>query len=184
MEIMITPYGTMAPELPERLAAGLNRAGRGSAALATPRPLPPGAFDQRRDQYSSRAFLEDLRAFAAAATDAEGTLPLGLVAVDLFVPRMSFVFGEAAPENGTAVISAFRLRPDYYGRPADDGLLVERLLKEAIHEHGHVAGFSHCADPCCIMYFSSAVEDTDRKEPRLCPRCEARRPQVGAGFLY
>lgn len=183
MRIRIIPYGAVAADIPERLVDGLNRACHESASLGAARSLPSGAYDQARRQYASRAFLEDLRDLVVTAPGEGVALPIGLVAADLFVPRLSFVFGEADPENGTAVISTFRLRPELYQQPADEGLLAERLLKEAIHEHGHVTGFSHCPDPRCIMHFSNIIEVTDRKDYRLCPQCAAGRPQIGADFL-
>lgn len=183
MKITIIPYGEMGPDIAERLVDGLNRVCHASASLGAARPLPPGAFDQARRQYATRAFLDDLRDHVRNATGKGVDLPIGLAAVDLFVSRMSFVFGEADPESGTALISALRLRPEYYQHPADEGLLDERLLKEAIHEHGHVAGFSHCSDPRCIMHFSNTIEDTDCKDRRLCPRCAADLPQIGADYL-
>ncbi|MFN3466335.1 MAG: archemetzincin, partial [Candidatus Brocadiales bacterium] len=64
-----------------------------------------------------------------------------------------------------------RLRQEFYGRPVDLTLLKERMVKEAVHEIGHVWGMRHCPDPCCVMFFSNSLADTDRKSDTFCKNC-------------
>ena len=59
----------------------------------------------------------------------------------------------------------------FYGYPVDSGLLVERSVKEAVHEIGHTLGLVHCRDPLCVMFFSSSFDDTDCKRSAFCERC-------------
>jgi len=54
--------------------------------------------------------------------------------VDLYIPILTFVFGEAQLTDTGALVSTHRLRPEFYGMPQDPRLVQERLLKEAIHE--------------------------------------------------
>ena len=90
------------------------------------------------------------------------------------VPGLNFVFGEADTLNGVALISLRRLREGFYGLPEDEGLLVERAIKEAVHELGHTYGLPHCGDPSCVMRFSNSLKDTDRKGRAFCPACRKR----------
>jgi archaemetzincin len=92
---------------------------------------------------------------------------LGVAAFDLYVPGMNFVFGEARCPGSVAVISTLRLKPA--GRNA--GLFNERVLKEAIHEIGHMFGLRHCPDPTCVMYFSEHIGETDKKSSSFCASC-------------
>jgi archaemetzincin len=91
--------------------------------------------------------------------------------MDLYIPVLTFVFGEAQLKDGAAVVSAHRLRQEFYGMPADTDLLHERLLKEALHELGHTYGLRHCPDYTCVMSSSTGVERIDLKNAEFCPNC-------------
>ncbi len=99
---------------------------------------------------------------------------LGVTSLDLYIPTLTFVFGEAQLHGPCALVSMHRLRQEFYGLPADPRLAAERLLKEAVHELGHTLGLRHCDDYRCAMAPSHAVEWIDLKSPRLCPACQAR----------
>jgi archaemetzincin len=72
------------------------------------------------------------------------------------------------------VVSVHRLRQEFYGLPADSGVLRERLVREAVHELGHTFALRHCDDWQCAMASSSSVEAIDLKGPALCPMCRAK----------
>ncbi len=97
---------------------------------------------------------------------------LGLTPVDLFIPVLTFVFGQAQLNGPGAVVSTHRLRNRYYGLPEDEGLLLERTIKEAVHELGHSLGLVHCTHYECVMHASTHVEDVDLKAPVFCSDCQ------------
>jgi len=101
---------------------------------------------------------------------------LGVTPFDLYIPILTFVFGEAQLNGGCAVVSTYRLRQEFYGLPSDAELLQRRLLKEAIHELGHTLGLTHCDDYRCVMAPSHAVEWIDLKSSRLCDECQRALP--------
>jgi archaemetzincin len=125
------------------------------------------AFDTSRGQYSSRAVLAALLRREGAA----GERILGVTGLDLFMPVLTFVFGEAQLRGQAAVVSTCRLAPTFYGLAADRELLQERLQKEAVHELGHTYGLLHCADTRCVMRRSTYVEELDSKDVGFCTRC-------------
>jgi archaemetzincin len=96
---------------------------------------------------------------------------LGVVNVDLYAEDMNFIFGEAEYRGNCALISVYRLRPEFYGQVIDKNLFVSRIVKEAVHEVGHLWGLKHCRHPTCVMYFSKHIGITDKKNHTLCHQC-------------
>jgi len=130
--------------------------------------LAPKAYDAKRKQYYSSLLLTLIREYAEKI-DADRIL--GITNVDLFVPRLNFVFGEAENPGKVAIVSLYRLRPEFYGDRADRTLFLERAAKEATHELGHAFGLSHCSNPLCVMSFSNTIHAVDNKKREFCPKC-------------
>ena len=149
------------------LAAALAKILRLSCHVDTEALDAAFAHDLRRNQYYATAMLRRLRQFDAD----EETCVLGVTAHDLFVPVLTFVFGEAELGGRCAVVSLQRLDERFYGMPAREELLLERLVKEGVHELGHTFGLRHCNDWRCVMTSSHAVEKLDVKSERFCAAC-------------
>jgi archaemetzincin len=131
-------------------------------------PIPKEAYNKYRQQYhSTRLLAKMLQHVNRSGTDRI----LGVTAFDLYVSRFNFVFGEAQFAGRAALISLFRLSPEFYGQPADNKLFYERVVKEAVHEAGHIFGLAHCKNSHCVMFFSNSILDTDRKYSMLCEKC-------------
>jgi archaemetzincin len=128
--------------------------------------LAPCLVPSRRQHHATLVLAALLRHRADAAAKI-----LGIVAVDLFIPVLTFVFGQAQFGGPSAVVSTHRLRPEYYGLPSDEGLLVGRAIKECVHELGHAFGLAHCGYYRCVMHASTAVDSVDLKGSAFCERC-------------
>ena len=133
--------------------------------ILPPLPVSRSFFVKDRGQYIADGILDGLSSIVLG----QGTVLLGITGVDLFSPGMNFVFGIANRDR--ALVSIFRLRPEFSGEARDPGVLGRRVLTEAVHELGHALGLGHCEYPGCVMYFSSWIGDTDRKGPGFCFRC-------------
>jgi archaemetzincin len=147
----------------------VTRVGRVFARDVTVEPAgfdPEAFFDASRGQYNSTLALGKLLVEPGAEEKV-----LGLTAVDLFIPVLTYVFGEAQLDGRAGVVSVHRLDPRTYGLPPDEPLLLDRLIKEAVHELGHTFGLVHCPDPWCAMHASTYAEEIDLKGAELCPRC-------------
>jgi archaemetzincin len=154
-------------EARDRMAGSLAQV-FGYACKVAAEPLDPdGAFDPVRNQYHSTRLLEQL---ARIEVDSDSRV-LGITGLDLYVPVLTFVFGEAQLTGPCALVSCHRLRDEFYGLPPRPDLLEERLVKEAMHELGHTYGLRHCQNWECVMASTHSVERLDLKKPEFCPAC-------------
>lgn len=133
-------------------------------------PTVDFAFDARRSQYSSIAVLEML--VRECPKDAHKLL--AITERDLFIPVLTFVYGQAQLGGPVGAVSLARLRQQFYGLPADRGVLLDRALKEILHESGHLFGLLHCADRGCAMSLSTGIRQIDGKQASYCAVCTAR----------
>jgi archaemetzincin len=164
-DVRIVPVGRADPAMLRKLSAELSRELSVRCSIHDV-PLDPAfARHPERNQYHSTAILERLEAIP------HGDVLIGVTEADLYIPILTFVFGEAHLVGRCAVVSYHRLSQEFYGLPADPPLLVERLIKEAIHELGHTAGLTHCDDYECVMAASYAVEWLDLKGRKMCREC-------------
>ena len=127
---------------------------------------PTEAYDSGRRQYHSTRILVLLE---EEIQHARVDRLLGVTSYDLYVPGMNFVFGEARLPGRTAVISTNRLKTPSIDEP---DLFQERVVKEAVHELGHMVGLKHCSDAQCVMHFSERLADTDLKQSEFCSECQ------------
>ena len=144
-----------------------------------------GVFDPSRGQYNSSLILQQL--IMKPPPDADKML--GVLDVDLFIPILTFVFGEAQLKGIGAVVSTQRLQNRFYGLPENREVTSERLLKEAVHELGHTFGLVHCSQSKCVMNSSTYAENIDQKSAELCPLCQKsikaeRNGSVKKGFPF
>ena len=131
---------------------------------------PEFAFHGERQQYHSSELLHAMQRYVAR----DSWRVLGVTMLDLYIPILTFVFGEAQIGGPCGIVSGHRLRQEFYGLPPDDELLHQRLLKEAVHEIGHTLDLTHCDDYQCAMAPSHAVEWIDLKDSTLCEACQSR----------
>jgi len=125
--------------------------------------------DPARRQYNGNLLLKELDTQYAS----EFIKTFGLFYVDLFIPILTHLFGQAFLGGRTAIASIYRLSNERYGLKEINNYLITRLTKEVIHELGHTFGLIHCHVPTCVMGSSTYVEDIDQKSSNLCNKCRA-----------
>lgn len=168
-EIALWWIGTKdaAPGLLAAVRAHVESVFRVPARVGAPSGRPDEAFDEGRRQYSSHRILLWL-----AANRPRGAARLiGLTDADLFIPVLTFVFGEAQLKGRVAVVSTARLLGA--GLPGEAARFPLRVRTEVIHELGHTFGLLHCRSPRCAMARSASLRDVDAKQPDLCETCRA-----------
>ncbi len=132
---------------------------------------PQYAFNPERGQYHSTSIV---RRVGQAINRRKHCLGVGITEVDLFMPDLNFVFGEADRHERALVISLARLMPTYYGNAPDHARMMRRAVAETLHEIGHVLCLTHCQNESCAMFFSNTLSDTDRKRSSYCDPCRER----------
>jgi archaemetzincin len=134
------------------------------------------SFDAGRGQFGSIPVLEML----ARTCPADALKLLAVTGQDLFIPVLTFVYGQAQLGGRVGVMSLARLRQEFYGLAPSREVFLERACKEALHEAGHMFGLVHCADRSCAMALATNVRQIDWKRAAFCASCAAqlrRRPR-------
>ncbi len=127
-------------------------------------------FESARKQYDGNKLLGEIgRSFAS-----DKSKTLGILNVDLYIPILTFIFGQAYFNGNCGIASAYRLKNERYGIEADEKVFVDRLRKEVIHELGHTFGLIHCQNSVCVMRSSTYVEDIDQKSWSFCSKCRKK----------
>ena len=125
------------------------------------------ALDSLRNQYHSTLILEKLSDHAPA----EAVKVLGICKVDLFIPILTHVYGEAQLGGRACIISTHRLNEDIASlNPTET--FHRRVVKEAIHELGHTFSLRHCKDNTCVMHYARTIGDVDGKSNQFCRYCK------------
>lgn len=167
----LVPVGAFPGDLLEEIS-------REPGMVVAPSMLDPAAaFNSGRGQYDSTRILTELK-----VRYPDG-LVVGATACDLYIPVLTFVFGEAEMPGRAAIFSIHRLREEFYGLPPNSSLLRERALREMRHEIGHLHGLTHCPDWACVMSSSHSVERVDAKSARYCAECEEKLVQSGRAHV-
>ncbi|MDH3197348.1 MAG: archaemetzincin family Zn-dependent metalloprotease [Candidatus Krumholzibacteria bacterium] len=167
--VYVVPIGEPPAEIVQTVV--LRLAGLFSHVAVAQTVVPLGdAFDPVRRQCDSTRLLETL----GREPPARGDRVIGVTDRDLFIPILTFVFGEAQLGGETAIVSLYRLRNEFYGLPPDPAAAIDRLVKECLHELGHTFGLVHCEDYGCVMHGSTSVEEIDLKGAKYCVQCAGR----------
>ncbi len=167
--IVLLPVGNLDTKIINRLKRDLSKIFQAKIITKPNIEIPTWAYVPERNQYNSSLIMNVIY-----PNRHNGDYLLAIIDYDLFAADLNFVFGEANIADRTAIISLTRLRQSYYALPDNTDLFLERTLKEAVHELGHLYGFSHCPNPLCVMHFSNSLSDTDYKGHYFCQDCQKK----------
>jgi archaemetzincin len=165
--ITLISFGYFRKDIPEKIAETVRKEFQVPVSVREGHIDLSDHYDAVRRQYNGNSLLK----IVESQFSTDGVKTLGLFSIDLFVPILTFIFGQAMLKGRTGIASLFRLANERYGMPPNENLLIERFRKEVIHELGHTFGLVHCSNPLCVMRSSTYVEDIDQKSAGLCSRC-------------
>lgn len=165
--ILISPIGALDPAILAKISQAVQKVfglQTENISLLTDAEF---AFNPSRGQYSSTLILEKLTDLAPD----QAFKILALCEIDLFIPILTYVYGEAQLSGKSCIVSFFRLKKQ---AEAFD----RRAIKEAIHELGHTFGLRHCPDHACLMHYGRSIDDVDRKSDQFCRYCRVMLDDV------
>jgi archaemetzincin len=125
------------------------------------------AYSPERHQYNSTSIINRLSETAPA----DYLKVLAICKKDLYIPILTYVFGEAQLNGRSCIVSIYRLK-DTKAFINPEGVFVERVTKEAVHELGHTFSLRHCSDNSCVMHYCRSLSDVDNKKIRMCRYCD------------
>jgi archaemetzincin len=172
-KIVVVPMGEVDFMLVNRLAADIGPVFSRSIDILKGMKMPPESYNVVRNQHYAMVLLSKLERIKSNSREKV----LAVCEEDLYLPDENFVLGHADILSGTAVISLYQIRQEFYGLPEDDAKVYPRLYKEAIHQLAHIFELSQCRNPRCVNYFSQMMLDIDNKGNKFCDIC--RRQLTG-----
>ena len=164
--IVVAPIGSIQPSWLDAIEDAVTRIFDFSISVQPMLEDISFAFDPERGQYNSTTILNRL----AVLLPETAVRILAITDVDLFIPILTYVYGEAQLGGVAAILSVHRLTQDPL-RPDSDRIVLTRIAKEAIHEIGHTFHLKHCPDHTCIMHYCRGIRDVDNKNDQLCRYC-------------
>ena len=166
--IGLAPLGEVPDAALDGVAAYIRTHLNLQARILAPFQNPTYAYDEKRGQYNAAIIL---KAFKSMPFDEGLDKVIGLMNVDLFIPIFTHVLGEANEGGRYALASLYRLGKTTDRVPASADQIIERLVKVAIHELGHLFNMAHCLNKHCLMHYSGNLADLDATSLTFCDYC-------------
>ncbi|MFX1410036.1 MAG: hypothetical protein ACFFA6_06770 [Promethearchaeota archaeon] len=96
-----------------------------------------------------------------------------------------FLFGETHLKHRCSIVSTLTLKETFYNRQHDQYIFNDRVIKETVHEIGHLLlGSEHCENNSCVMRFSNDIEEIDKKSISLCEKCRKKLSKIRLNFNF
>ena len=165
--IGVVPVGEVPENVCKAVAANILGYLYINTDITPPVEHPAYAYDKRRLQYNAGIILKEFESMHFHKYEKV----IAVLDVDLFVPILTHVFGEARQGGKYALVSFYRLKRNSDGSIPPLSLSLERAAKVALHELGHLFDLIHCTDERCLMHFSGGLQDLDKTPIFFCRYC-------------
>ena len=167
MNLYVAPVVFSNKQLLERIAKTLQQTFKTGVSRISLTLDTDSLYSFERRQYYSTGFIEQS---ATQTAQINGKIIL-ITELDIYVPVLTFLFGEAQLKGKHSIVSVFRLHEEFYSGVTNNELLYERTIKEVYHELGHNFGLIHCQNWDCVMHSSNSIEEVDLKGNTYCKTC-------------
>jgi archaemetzincin len=166
-KVVVVPMGEVDFMMVNRVATNIGPVFGRSVDILKGMKMPDEALNIIRNQHYASVILAKLERVKANSKE----LVLGVCEEDIYLPDQPFVIGHSDTVSGTAVVSLFHIRQEFYGLPEDESKVYTRLFKQAIHQLAHLFEMTSCRNPRCVNFYSQNMMDIDNKGERLCDSC-------------
>jgi len=169
-KIVVVPLGEVDFMIVNRLATDLGPIFNRSVDILKGMKLPQEAQNVIRGQYYAMVIMSKLERVKANSREKV----IGVCEDDLYLPDQNSIIGHADTISGTAVVSLWQIRQEFYGLPENDSQVYPRLYKESLHQLAHLFDVSECRNPKCVNYYSHDMSDIDNKGNNFCDICKRK----------
>jgi predicted Zn-dependent protease len=176
--ICFVPLGQISPQLVQHLV-DLYRSEYGlTVEVLTPSAVPDDLANPLRNQIDASTMIAYMGSLFPDVYADRNAVLIGLTPLDLYdsTSHFRYLFGiKGDPSDPRAVVSSFRMDPQFYDQPADEALYFSRYRKLLTKYVGLLYyGLPTSSDPNSPMYdHILSAEDLDHMEEPL--RVEAGR---------
>ena len=166
-KIVVVPLGEVDFNLVNRLASEVGSVFGRAVDIIKGMKVPDESFNLIRGQYFASVVMAKLERIKSNSREKV----IAVCEENLYLPDENYVLGCADQVSGTAVVSLYQIRQEFYGLPENDALVYPRAYKETLHHLAHVFGLAECRNPKCVNYFSQVMLDIDNKGTAFCDIC-------------
>jgi len=152
-KIVVVPLGEVDFMIVNRLAADLGPIFNRSVDILKGMKLPQEAQNVIRGQYYAMVIMSKLERVKANSREKV----IGVCEDDLYLPDQNSIIGHADTISGTAVVSLWQIRQEFYGLPENDSQVYPRLYKESLHQLAHL-----------LMYPSAVIPNVSIITAMIC----------------
>lgn len=125
----------------------------------------------KTEQLNSQYILHE---FLVPSIPNDAIAYMALTNKDLYPSdNWNYVFGQASLKDRVGVSSIFRLKSNADSL-SNNRYLLNRLMRSASHEIGHILSMKHCKKYQCLMNGSNNLQEADSKPTWLCSECLAK----------
>ena len=167
---MVVPLGEVDFAMVNKLASNIGPVFNRSVDILKGMKMPQEGLNIIRNQYYAQVVLSKVERTKANSREKV----IAVCEEDLYLPDENHIMSSADRLSGTAIVSLYHLRQDFYGLPEDERLVYPRLYKESIHRLCHLFGLRECRNQKCVNYYSQSMQDIDEKLDRLCDICQRK----------
>ncbi|MCX6826093.1 MAG: archaemetzincin [candidate division Zixibacteria bacterium] len=167
-KIVVVPLGEVDFMMINRLATNIGPIYGRSVDILKGMKIPEEAYNVIRNQHYATIILNKLERTKTSPRE----LVLGACEEDIYLPDEPYIIGYSDTSSGTAIVSLYRIRQEFYGLPEDEMKIYSRLFKQSIHQLAHLMDMTSCRNPRCVNYYSQDMMDIDNKGERFCDICK------------